>query len=166
MATIYNSDLTKELILGGRLQVSRDIIPSQLAEKVVPVMEVNPKLLRVCYVVGGRNDSTTGLKTVYTTPSDRDFYLTSIHLSLIANAACDIATGGVNVTATVGGASKMIIGIPIITLTAQSGNQAITFDTPIKIDRNVAITVSGTFTAGVLVRTCTITGYFVDNSNA
>jgi hypothetical protein len=48
MAQIFNSELKKQLIDGAKLQTSKDVIPSQLADKVVPVMEVNPKLLKYC----------------------------------------------------------------------------------------------------------------------
>ncbi len=44
-AIIYNSDVTKELRDGGKISL-RDAIPNQLAEKVVPVMEVNPKFYK------------------------------------------------------------------------------------------------------------------------
>jgi hypothetical protein len=43
-AKIYNSNLTKAIVDGAKLQISEGGIPSEIAEKVVPTMEVNPNL--------------------------------------------------------------------------------------------------------------------------
>lgn len=46
MAEIHNSDLSKEIIDKAKLQLSFDKLPTQLAEKVVPTLEVNPDISR------------------------------------------------------------------------------------------------------------------------
>lgn len=72
MSIINNSDLTKEIIAGAKTNIAVDTVPSQLADKVVPVMEVNPKLMRRVTFVKTKTGSTG---TIYTTPSDKDFFL-------------------------------------------------------------------------------------------
>jgi len=162
MANIYNSELTKQLIDGAKLQTGRDTIPNQIAEKVVPVMEVNPKLLRRTTIV--RTVATAG--TIYTTPTNQDFYLTGVQYSLTKDATCDLATGRSTINAVIGGLATEIIGHVTITLTAY--NQTITkvFDHPLKIDRGTNITCSITTTAGVCVRFFSINGFIDETSNA
>ena len=62
-------------------------------------------------------------------------------------------------TATIGGAVNGIIGIAVITTTAQYGTVNIVFHNPVKVDRASNINLSGTFAAGVLSRQWSITGW-------
>jgi len=167
MATIYNSDLSKELVDGAKIQVSSDKIPNQLGQTVVPVMEVNPKMLRICNVAKHSVQLTTGSLTVFTTSAYNDFYLNSAYVEFIKDVTCDIATGSISFATTINGVATRLLDFPVITATAQPlVGAAISFPVPLKIDRGAAITLSGTFTAGVLVRSCGITGFTVDNINA
>lgn len=165
MATIYNSDLSKELQQGAKIQINRDDIPNQLAEKVVPVMEVNPKLLRRCNIIAGNTSTvTSGTVAVYTTPSDKDFYLVSYALAVAKDAACDISSGSVSMTATEADMGAIqLLGIPVITLTLQQDNISVQLPFPIKLKRNTAISIAGTFTAGICSRIGRIVGYTVED---
>jgi hypothetical protein len=162
---INNSDLFKELKEGARLQQLSGKIPDKLASSIVPVMEVNPKLLRRIDTLQGTMATATGTMTPFTTPnSNRDFYLSAVHFAFIKDATCDVATGRINLLATIGGVTNtIIVSLPCITLTAQSENAIIEFPTPIKIDRNTSINSPITYTAGTMVRTAMVYGYFVDN---
>lgn len=166
MATIYNSDLSKELVDGARIQQNRDIIPNQLAEKVVPVMEVNPKLLRRINLLVGGTSTTTGTKTIYTTLTDRETFLTGFSISFIKDVTCDSATGSYLLTAVINGTTVNLSSMAIITLTAQSSLNNYTFAHPIKLDKGTAISFTGSFTAGVCSRGFCINGYTVENNNA
>jgi len=119
---------------------------------------------RYANIVRRVGSTTTGSATVYTTPADKDFYLTGIQVSFIKNATCDVASGPLRYTATVEGVSQGIISLALLTLTAQDQNAFVSFETPIKVDRNTAITTSNTFTAGAFVRECCITGYTVETT--
>lgn len=165
MAQIHNSTLTKELTEGARLQVARDIIPSQIAEKVVPVMEVNPKLLRVDNIIkqGGFTNDTAGV--IYTTPSgNQDFYLTSVALSVIKDATSTSTLSRIRVI--VDGVTTYLIPIAHITLTAQNFSYSLTLKNPIKIDRNTSISVITAANVANIACYGSITGYLVDNPNA
>lgn len=166
MATIYNSDLTREVRDGAKIQQSRESIPSQLADKIVPVMEVNPKLLRRARSLASLARSTTGTGTVMTASSNKTTILTGLTAGFIKTATCDVATGDINVYTTIGGASVALLRLPVLTLTAQEQNVSIQFSTPIEIDLGATIVFSGTFTAGSLVRTAVVYGYEVDNPNS
>lgn len=169
MATIYNSDLSKELIDGAKIQISRDRIPNEIAEKVVPVMEVNPKLLRRADIILSANRVATGTTTIYTTPATgKDFYITDIGLSFSKDAACDMAIGDVYIGATINGVVTTLCRLATLTLTAESKAVEQNFKYPIKVDRGTAINLSavGGYAAGLMSRSCTIKGYFVENINS
>lgn len=164
MAIIYNSDLSKEVIAGAKIQTSRDVIPNQIADKVVPVMEVNPKLLRRINTFGAGTASNATSATVYTTPTDRDFFLTAAVFSMIKDATSTSTLS--NLITTIDGASVNLIRIPGFTLTAQSGSISISFPQPIKIDRGVTIRLNNTTNVANITCTATIFGFIDEMSNA
>jgi len=167
MSQIHNTDLFNEIRDAGKIQTSRDILPSQLADKVVPVMEVNPKLLRYPNIVISSGTTATGVVTmVNTTSSAKDFYITHAYISITKDVVCDAATGSISISATINGAARTIVGCSIITLTAQDKTISLDFSHPLKIDRGTSITLTGTYTAGVMSRIATIAGYYVENPNA
>jgi hypothetical protein len=164
MAQIHNSDLSKELIKGGRLQVSRDIVPNQLAEKVVPVMEVNPRLLKTSQIVRGNTATNATSATIYTTPTDRDFYLTGASIAVIKDVTSTSTESSIKVT--IDGSTQRLLSISGITLTAQSSANSINFQNPIKIDRNTTIIVTNTANTANINAWGNIVGYVDDVSNA
>jgi hypothetical protein len=164
MALIYNSSLTKELVDGAKIATSRDNVPNQIADKVVPVMEVNPKMLRtINKVVYNGNTATAGV-TVYTTPATQDFYLVGFVLTLDKDAACDNTSCFGRLRA--GGATINFAYMGNLTSTAEHKEIALTFPQPIKCDRNSAIDVNGSFTVGTLSKQLVIFGYVDDSSLA
>jgi len=165
MATIYNSNLTKELIDVAKLQTSRDIVPNQIAEKVVPVIDVNPKHSRVINVVRSAAAVNALATNIYTTPAtNQDFYLTSLCLSTIKDATATAVT--VLIDLTIDGAVRNVMVIGCLTLTAQSGNMALSFPIPIKIDRNTTINVRNSTNVGNISSYAELTGYLVENAGA
>lgn len=169
MATINNSDLFKELKEGIKLQQLRDVIPSQLADKVVPVMEVNPKLLRRTNLIKSQSATANSNTTIYTTPTDKDFFLTNFVMQGIKDAVCDMATGQFfYLTVVIDGATTSLAPVSGITLTAQSERVVVVLAHPLKIDKgtNIILARGGAFAAGVFSRSATIMGYLVENINA
>ena len=170
MAThIYNSDLSTEIREGARVQASMDTIPSELAEKVIAVMETNPKILKSYTVIASAAETNpAAAATLYTTPTNQDFYLCDVSLELIKNATSDLSTGiFCSLTAVVGGVTRTLMAIPGITLTAQTASKTMTFAHPIKIDRGSAILVVGQSapSVGTYIRYCSITGFNMSSSN-
>lgn len=167
MATIYNSDLTKELIEGAKIQIMRESVPNQIAEKVVPVMEVNPKLLRRTNVIINNNNSSTGSATIKVLPTGMNFYITAISLQVIKDAANDVADGQVTITAPIDGLSSTLINLPVLTLTAQNIGAIISFTYPIRLDAGGTISlVSNAFAAGKMRRIIQIFGYYDEKIGA
>jgi len=101
----------------------------------VAVIPIQPtiKIVRRSVVAGG---------VIYTTPTDKDFYIVSVSLSVAKTAA---QTGSnVAILTTIEGASISILDIRGITLTAQDASRDISFHYPIKLDRGTTITLSPT----------------------
>lgn len=136
--------------------ISPEILPY-----ITPTMEVK----RFADIVKYNSHTTTGTKTIWTTPSDKDFYLETLFYSHSKNAACDVATGNLYVDVVLFDlttSTTQILNIPVITLTEESFRQQLIFPSPIRLARNTAIRMIGAFTAGILVRNATITGYTVE----
>lgn len=164
MATVNNSQTLLELREAAQLQQGKDSTPQLLGDRIIPVMEVNPKLLRRSQIV--RTVSRTasgGPSTMYTTPTMQDFFLTGLWLSFSKNAACDISTGNVTITVTPFGESGKTFTLPVLTLTEERQCLYWTFP-PLKLARNTTIALnSTTYAAGLLSVTAGCIGYVVDN---
>jgi hypothetical protein len=167
MATIYNSELSKEIQEGGKLQI-RDKMPNELAEKVVPVMEVNPKLLmRSKCLYGAEVTATTGASpgtVIYTCNSSKKVLITGISYSFIANAACDNITCRIRMTSN--GQATYPITIFKPTLTAVFEQENIVFPFPLELDKGSTIHHFNVFTAGSCTTNIAIFGYEQDNALA
>jgi hypothetical protein len=164
MVRINNSDAIQELRKAAQISGS-EAVPNFLSSSVVPVIEMNPRMLRVCNIVrSSQVSSTTG--TLFTTPANQDFYLVSANFSLIKNVTADDANGNTSLNVIIDGATVGVIRIPCLTLTAMQSNMSAVFPFPIKVDRNTAITITkNAITAGNSVICGSIAGYTVENSN-
>lgn len=140
------------------LKEGTDIIPKIVKPDIQPCYEVNR---RVANVVRSGSFTASGTNTIFTTPTNRDFFMTGITLSICKDATCDIASGRIAITANVGGTSRDLIAISVLTTTAERDTISLEFAVPVKIDRSAAIATGGntTFAAGNLVRSVTIYGY-------
>jgi hypothetical protein len=162
MPTNYNSDTTNELVQAGKLQQNNDFIPNQFADKIVPVINVNPKDYRRVNVVSANTIATAGDCAIYTTPADRDFFLTNLIVHIQADLTCDCANWRCYVQ--IDGATKNILSIQRITGAASDNTYILNFETPIKIDRGSGIGIAGNKTAGTLYKDGSIAGYTVNTA--
>jgi hypothetical protein len=163
-AKIYNSELTKEIVIGARLQSGTGGIPSELADKVIPTMEVNPRLLEICNIIK-RGQAINALSaTAYTTPTDKDFYLVGATISVIKDVTATSLYARLNVT--VDGTIVSLMEIPGFTVTVQNQSLSISFAYPIKIDRNTTISAVNSTNVANVCTSVNIIGYVVDNINA
>jgi len=115
-----------------------DTLSADVHEVITPVISLKP----VANIV----KSATTATTIYTTPTDKDFYLTSLYLSVAKDAA---QTGtSASITAIIDGVTVNLLSFISITLTASEVADNIVFNTPIKIDRGTAIaTVASNWTS-------------------
>lgn len=129
-----------------------DYLPDEVSGPVATI-----SLEPVVRIVRNTSRTTTGNSTIYTTPADKDFYLTGLYLSACADATND----GVlyNIQVTIDGVSQRIASLVKQTTTAFAGNMPMQFVKPIKVDRNTAITVGQSFTAGTSTVAAAVYGY-------
>lgn len=145
-----SQDLNRIFDLKGE---STDLV----ADYIQPVMPISPFANIVRNVV-----STTTGGTIYTTPADKDFYLTSVFLSYSkdnVNTATEIA-----IVCTILGVQRYIMDFAVIATTAQSDSNAIVFNVPLKIDRNTAIFLNSTNATAAFRMAGLITGYTVETT--
>lgn len=159
MATIRRGTIVANIIDALKLQVG-NVLPNDTSDKLVLTFDYSNSLN--CDIVRHSSLVTSGSGTLYTVPSDKDFYLKYVTLSVVKDATCDMATGAVGVSAIIGGAARGLLAVPVLVTTAQNQSTQITFPTPIKIDRGTGITISGTYTAGLMARYTTIGGFTTD----
>jgi len=165
MTNINNAQAMKELVSAANLQLGYDEVPNKLASSIVPVININPKDYRRVNLHKAAAASNTTSTTIYTTPTDRDVFLTFAALSVIKDAANTSAASFINIGIEGGGA----VGVPILKIagiasTAQSGSQTITLNPPIKLLRGYAIAVGNGAGDGNIRADAIIGGYIVENN--
>jgi hypothetical protein len=135
-----------------------DEIPKNVVPTIQPIFDVNRNITKI---MRSATSPTTGSTTIYSTPTDKDFYLTGIHLGYTADASADNTS--VNMTAFIedGTSAYTILRLPKTTLTATTENITFTPLYPLKINRGTVIQIQSTFTVGSCTRTGSICG-FVD----
>lgn len=133
-----------------------DQLGDQIADIILPIVPIEnyANVVRSASLVNGTS------VTIFTTPSDKDFYLDSAQLSVVKDATSDSLLSTISVT--VQGVARQILILRGLTLTAQSAQSAISFPKPILIDRGTAITATNnTATANISASGC-ITGHTVE----
>lgn len=161
MATINSSEIIRELIEVTGIQPSRDKIPSELADKILPVLEVNPKLTKNINFTAASSSTTTGGFGI-TMPTAQPVFITNLTASYSKDATANVATGRISVTAVINGATRDVATFAVITLTAESATITIHFNPPLRLDIGTTFSFNGTFTLGVLSRTFCIAGFTYD----
>lgn len=130
-----------EIVLEGTnlLKPKGDFVSSEVIPYIQPTIEISPKRTTILRSTAVENASSGAL---YTTPTNADFFLTDAFLSLTKDV--NATSSYTRLRASVNGTTQTILAIAGITLTVQSGNVAITFNPPIKVDRNTGIDVVNT----------------------
>ena len=159
MAIGLNKDVLKRIVETLGLQSSVEKLPTEVIPTIQPVLIANPE--RIVDINKSSFRTATSIETLYTTPTDRDFYLTTAYLSNQSDATADNVTVVLNITLDDGSTDEIIL---LGKLTTTAFNKAISrsFDVPIKIKRGTTITFGTGFTAGTSITTAGITGYTVD----
>jgi len=160
MINIQNTDAINAIRNGAKLSISEGF-PQQLIRSVQPVMDMTPNFHRTLQTKQLARTSS-GAVTIHTTSATKDTYIFGVGYSMIKNATNDVATGNLGLTAVIGGATYYLITVAVLTLTAQDISTFYSLKHPIKLDRNTAIALDGTFTAGNMVRNPIIYYYEVD----
>jgi len=156
MVTINNSEMKAAFSSATKTQVFEQ--PNQVDNsRVIPIVDVTPRKYKIANFVKRTTLTNASNATIYTTPADKDFYLTSAQLSIIKDVtATSIFT---IITAVIGGATREILMLPGFTLTVQNQTTSIAYTIPIKLDRNTNIAISHSTNVANITGTACITGY-------
>lgn len=149
----------------GKIQTSRESIPSQFSDKIIYVVDVNPKHARRCNIVLDASKATTGTLAGYTTPTDKDFFLIGVSYAWTSNAAADNVQAFISLSTEESNA-KSVISLKKETLTAYTTDGFMSFNPPILLKKGSSINLIQSFTVGASTLTAGIVGYTVDNPKA
>lgn len=158
MTKINRGEIVSQVTDALKLDVANGIIPNDSSDKIVLTYDYSNS--KYCTVIKENSTTSTGAALIYTTPSDRDFYLSSIWMNYETSATCDAVGAFVSIVP-YGSASSVGHWLRKLSLTAQCEHGQIVFNPPIRLARNTQINVSSTFTVGSMVKGATITGYEV-----
>lgn len=164
MAKIYNSDCITGLQKNAGIQQNVDKTPNELAEKIVPTFETNPKMLRVCEIVLGSLAQNATSATIYTTPTDRDFYLTAANISNIQDATATSTASSLKVYPKGQTSQQVLMTIGSLG-GVNSGTIANQFVPPILLERGKTIDLTNTTANANVKVNGSIVGY-IDYSSA
>jgi hypothetical protein len=166
MGEIFNSDLKNNIIEGAYLKVGQDLPAPTLSNQVVPVMEVNPKLLRLTnFMKSGNCVVINSGATILTTDANVDTYITD-YTACYGNSIDSQATAA-NLTFTTYEGTARSVSI-FTNTTGAINNQSISVNlkNPIKIKRGTDIKAQILGTAvGSSILTISLFGYYVNNAN-
>lgn len=160
MAYIDNSETKKELNDAIRGNAVSNIAPTQLANQVIPVINVNPKDYRICNINKTTVATNSTSAVIYTTPADKDFFITACSLTVIKDATSTSTLSRIKLT--IDGAEASILPITTLTLTAQDSAFSISFPNPIKIDRDSIISITNSTNVANISTRASIHGYTVE----
>lgn len=155
MARHYNPSISQDARRILNLK-GTDMMVSEVLDVITPVVPIG----RVCNIVRAVRQDTTGTFTIFTTPSDKDFYLVAADLSTSKNSTADNSSSDLRVV--VDGVARSLLVTAQITLTAQGVQAFLPFTPPILVDRGTVIDVTGAFTVGAMSRVGSIVGYTVE----
>lgn len=136
-----------------------DHISDQVSAIIQPTIEIKP----FAHIVRSSVRTTTGTTAIFVTPTDKDFFLTSVYLRSMHDATSN-STNGAALTITVNGVNRVIAGLDKLTTTAVNENVFMQFEKPIQITKGTDMVFALTFTAGTAVARAVITGYTVETT--
>ena len=131
--------------------------------------EINPSIQPIIAVpiytnvVKSNTLSNATSLTLYTTPTDKDFFLTALQLSFIKDASATATQMGVTVV--IDGVTTTLVRAVGLTTTAQSGNLAQTLPFPIKLDRGSIISIVNNTGVANVTTWVNIMGYTQETIN-
>lgn len=156
MGVINNGNVSNAFTNDLGLQLSADgKALNQNFDAVMPTYDYQNTLFSNVIASGFASNAVT--KTLLTTPTDKDFFMTACQLSVIKDATS--TSTSVDIECMVGGKNFSLIAIPCISLTAQTGQISLSFPVPIKVDRNSAITINSSTNVANITYFGSIVGY-------
>lgn len=158
MTKHYNTTITED---ASRIFNTKST--ETIGNEVLPYITPTIAVTRFCDVIFDNVASNTTSTTIYTTPTDKDFYLVGAILSFVKDGTSTSTSS--SITATIGGVSnKVILRLATLTLTAERGQISYNPSIPIKIDRGTNIAVTNSSGTANITARGVIHGYTVETT--
>lgn len=139
MATINNPELIKSIIDKAKINTSIDRVPSVLAEKVVPVMEI-ASIKKIKVMEAAASDATTA--GFFTTTAAKEIWIVGVLLSITKDAVADSTHSSILATPKESNIPVTLIKIRYEPTTAGEHYKSIMFPNPILIKAGTLISVT------------------------
>ena len=133
-------------------------MPSEVSDEVSLVYDITP----MTEIVATAEATASTSATIYTTPADRDFFITGFSISHIRDGTATALYFGI--TAVINGSTTFLVKIPIRSLLAVTTPPFgyVILPKPLKIDRGTAISVVNDTNVAVVRSIATIYGYLTE----
>lgn len=131
-------------------------LPREISKNIQAVYDVTPKGGNI--FMGDVTRITTGTSTIITTDANKDSFLTSALLS----ASADNISEGINYILSIvplGKTAGVLLQLRKEPTTAFTGNQELTFNPPIQLERGSIITITQGFALGTSTVSGTVLGF-------
>lgn len=155
-----NSSTTQEIRDVARSQDAVEVLPSSFSPTIQLVAEVNPKMLRRSNVLRNSSAVNSTSSTVYTVPSEGEFYLTFAQIAIIKDATSTSTQSYIQCQPK-GYAAQRILSIPSLTLTAQEAQVSATLAAPLLLEPGSTITLANQTNVANITAHCCIAGYYL-----
>ncbi len=160
MATINNSEIMKRIAEDAKIEQAYDKLPTQLAEKVVPVLISNPKYnLKVAS--GTVSDSTDG--TILTCSSSKKTYFVAGYVNISKDVANDAIYTWLRCTPKGQAANQVCLNIryePTVATSNISG--AFVPPIPILLEKGTTINLSNSSATASIDAGCSVVYFEVE----
>lgn len=134
-----------------------DYLPDQVQGPVAVIPIVH--CVNIARAVNIANDAS---EVVWTTPSDKDFYLVAANIGVSKDATATSQVTALSVV--INGVTTNILHIPTQATTVESETTGNNYPVPVKLDRNTAITLTNTTAVSGIRATAAILGYTVETT--
>jgi hypothetical protein len=125
-----------------------------VADILQPVIEVK----RICNILKTTLATNATSSTIYTTPSDKDFYIVCMHLSVIKDITSTSTKTSIYGTIKNGVAQDILV-IPSLTLNIQNECKVVNFNNPILMERGTNISLTNSTNVANINASAQIYGY-------
>ena len=157
-----NNELAKSFNTATNIDTN-EFLPTEIKKEIQTSIELNPFLVKACDIIAYQQvQSATTSAVIYATPTDKDFYINSVQLSVVQPVGT-IILGQAAVSIQINGVNNYVCAINLPASTASQQSIVMTFSRPIKTDRGSNILVWNILGASTIT-SATITGFTYDNN--
>lgn len=158
MAKHYNNTLNESA--NRNFSFKGESIDPEVIDGIQPVVDMLTSI--PCNIVRQSSTVNSASATIYTTPSDKDFYLVGYVFSIIKDATATATN--MEIYAYIDGVNRSLCRIVGLTLTPQNDSIAMQFEHPIKVDRGTNISIINNTAVANLSVSANIFGYTVETT--